>query len=94
MSAQSLNQVLSNWSNTNEMPKVVYTIPNGSNPTGASMNVERKKEIYEVFRKKRKEKKTQNSFVYFKIAQKYNLIIIEDDPYYFLQFQVEFYLIN
>lgn len=52
MSAESLNQVLSNWSNTNLMPKVIYTIPNGSNPTGASMNVERKKDIYQVCRNK------------------------------------------
>ncbi|CAF0911209.1 unnamed protein product [Adineta ricciae] len=68
MSAQSLHEILSNWSDPNTLPRVLYTIPNGSNPTGASMNLERKKEIYAI-------------------AQKYNLIIIEDDPYYFLQFQ-------
>jgi DNA-binding transcriptional MocR family regulator len=48
MSADNLNRTLSNWSNSNNLPKVLYTIPNGSNPTGASMNVERKKDIYTV----------------------------------------------
>ncbi len=48
MNAESLNQILSNWPNTTNLPKVLYTIPNGSNPTGASMNLERKKDIYSV----------------------------------------------
>lgn len=49
------------------IPKVLYTIPNGSNPTGASTTLERKQQV-------------------LNIAKKYNLVIIEDDPYYFLQF--------
>lgn len=49
------------------MPKFLYTIPNGVNPTGASLTAERKRAIY-------------------KIARKYDLLILEDDPYYFLQF--------
>lgn len=48
MNAKYLNQVLSNWSNSNNLPKVLYTIPNGSNPTGASMSLDRKKDIYNV----------------------------------------------
>ena len=48
MSAQSLHETLSNWSDPKTLPRVLYTIPNGSNPTGASMNLERKKEIYAV----------------------------------------------
>jgi len=68
MSARHLEDTLSNWSNKTAMPKALYTIPNGSNPTGVSMTLERKKEIYNI-------------------AQKYNLLIIEDDPYYFLQFK-------
>ncbi|CAF1131483.1 unnamed protein product [Rotaria sp. Silwood1] len=67
MNAENLNNTLSNWSTAKNLPKALYTIPNGSNPTGASMNLERKKAIYEI-------------------AKKYNLLIIEDDPYYFLQF--------
>jgi len=30
------------------MPKFLYTIPNGVNPTGASLTIERKREIYQV----------------------------------------------
>ncbi|CAF1056717.1 unnamed protein product [Adineta steineri] len=68
MSAEYLDNILSNWSDLNTLPRVLYTIPNGSNPTGASMSLERKKDIYNI-------------------AQKYNLLIIEDDPYFFLQFK-------
>ncbi|KAG7273841.1 hypothetical protein CRUP_024863 [Coryphaenoides rupestris] len=45
-------------------PRVLYTIPNGGNPTGASMTTQRKQEL----------------------ARLYDMLIIEDDPYYFLQF--------
>ena len=66
-------------------PRVIYLVPylfptkqtfnemwlmmwcrTGQNPTGASMSLRRRKEIYGV-------------------CQKHNLIIIEDEPYYFLQ---------
>lgn len=42
--------------------KYIYLIPNFQNPTGRTMSLARRKEIY-------------------KIAQKYNLVIYEDDPY-------------
>lgn len=42
--------------------------PTGANPTGVSISLERRKEIY-------------------RIAQDYDLIIFEDDPYYFLSFE-------
>jgi DNA-binding transcriptional MocR family regulator len=48
MNAECLNETLSNWPNLNSFPKAIYTIPNGSNPTGASMNLQRKKDIYSV----------------------------------------------
>jgi kynurenine/2-aminoadipate aminotransferase len=48
MNAEYLNRILSNWSDSNSLPKVLYTIPNGSNPTGASMSLDRKKDIYSV----------------------------------------------
>ncbi|KAM8938665.1 kynurenine/alpha-aminoadipate aminotransferase, mitochondrial [Pelodytes ibericus] len=70
---QALKEVLSRWHPEDaekpekKCPKMLYTIPNGGNPTGASLTTERKLEIY-------------------KLAQQYDLIIIEDDPYYFLQF--------
>lgn len=69
----ALKEVLSRWDpsevhkpNSNA-PKVLYTIPNGGNPTGASMTAQRKQEVYEL-------------------ARQYDMLIIEDDPYYFLQF--------
>ncbi|XP_077333331.1 kynurenine/alpha-aminoadipate aminotransferase, mitochondrial isoform X1 [Lithobates pipiens] len=69
----ALKDILSRWrpeDATNpekNNPKVLYTIPNGGNPTGASLTEERKIEIYQI-------------------AREYDLIIVEDDPYYFLQF--------
>ncbi|XP_016890286.1 kynurenine/alpha-aminoadipate aminotransferase, mitochondrial isoform X2 [Cynoglossus semilaevis] len=69
----ALKDILSRWRPSdlhkpgNDVPKVLYTIPNGGNPTGASMTRERKRDVYEL-------------------AQQYDLLIIEDDPYYFLQF--------
>ncbi|KAM3831267.1 kynurenine/alpha-aminoadipate aminotransferase, mitochondrial isoform 3-T5 [Vipera latastei] len=73
MIPKALKEVLSRWSPEdvkklrNDTPKFLYTIPNGGNPTGASLTTERKKEIYQL-------------------ARQYNFLIIEDDPYYFLQF--------
>ena len=48
MNNEHLNEVLSNWSDVKILPKVLYTTPNGSNPTGASMSLGRKKTIYQV----------------------------------------------
>lgn len=47
--------------------QLLYVNPVGANPTGVSISLERRKEIYQI-------------------ARDYNLIIFEDDPYYFLQF--------
>uniref|UniRef100_A0A3Q3WPA9 Kynurenine/alpha-aminoadipate aminotransferase, mitochondrial n=1 Tax=Mola mola TaxID=94237 RepID=A0A3Q3WPA9_MOLML len=69
----ALKEVLSQWdpSEVHEpsstVPRILYTIPNGGNPTGASMTAQRKQEVYEL-------------------ARQYDMLIIEDDPYYFLQF--------
>ncbi|XP_020495971.2 kynurenine/alpha-aminoadipate aminotransferase, mitochondrial [Labrus bergylta] len=69
----ALKEVLSRWNPSevhkpdSDAPKVLYTIPNGGNPTGASMTAQRKQEVYEL-------------------ARQYDMLIIEDDPYYFLQF--------
>ncbi|XP_056883362.1 kynurenine/alpha-aminoadipate aminotransferase, mitochondrial isoform X1 [Takifugu flavidus] len=73
MIPSALKEILSRWDPlevhkpSSTAPKVLYTIPNGGNPTGASMTTERKQEVY-------------------KLAQQYDMLIIEDDPYYFLQF--------
>ncbi|KAK6323331.1 hypothetical protein J4Q44_G00056700 [Coregonus suidteri] len=73
MIPSGLKEVLSSWDPADvhkphsTVPRVLYTIPNGGNPTGASMTTQRKREVYEL-------------------AREYDLLIIEDDPYYFLQF--------
>ncbi|XP_036916313.1 kynurenine/alpha-aminoadipate aminotransferase, mitochondrial isoform X2 [Sturnira hondurensis] len=70
---ESLKAILSKWrpedskNPKKNTPKFLYTVPNGNNPTGNSLTINRKKEIYEL-------------------ARKYDFLILEDDPYYFLQF--------
>lgn len=69
--AESMDEVLSNWDESARgarKPYVLYTIPTGQNPTGATQSAERRKAIYEV-------------------AQKHDVFIVEDEPYYFLQMQ-------
>jgi len=46
--------------------KVLYVIPTGQNPSGATMPEARRREVYAL-------------------AQRHNLIILEDDPYFHLQ---------
>lgn len=63
-----LENVMSQWHvSDNDIPKLLYLIPNGGNPTGHGLTEDRKRKIYSI-------------------AQKYNLLILEDDPYYYLQF--------
>lgn len=68
----SLDSILNEWdpSVRHGAPKpwLLYTVPTGQNPTGATQSLERRKEIY-------------------RIAQKHDLYIIEDEPYFFLQMQ-------
>lgn len=74
--ADKLENVLNNWPAGTRKPrvilikliiKIIYTVPNGQNPTGSCTTSERKQTIY-------------------KICQEHNLIILEDDPYYYIQF--------
>jgi len=53
----SLSEVLTQWTpggssdqqqKQNPAPKILYTVSNGVNPTGASLTLERKQQIYEV----------------------------------------------
>lgn len=54
MIPEALQEVLSRWdpSEVHEpgstAPRILYTIPNGGNPTGASMTAERKRDVYKV----------------------------------------------
>lgn len=66
-----MDDILSNWDTTARgarKPHLLYTIPTGQNPTGATQSAERRRAIYRV-------------------AQKHDLYILEDDPYYYLQMQ-------
>lgn len=67
---EKLASVLSQWPASKPKPRVLYTIPTGSNPTGASQPLARRQQTYAI-------------------AQEHDLIILEDDPYYFLQFLPE-----
>lgn len=68
---EGMDEILSNWdaaARGARKPYVLYTIPTGQNPTGATQSAERRQAVY-------------------KVAQKHDLIIVEDEPYYFLQMQ-------
>ncbi|GHJ84349.1 hypothetical protein NliqN6_0751 [Naganishia liquefaciens] len=65
---EDLNKVLEEWDEEKRgfrRPRVLYTVPTGQNPTGATMLAERKKIIYNI-------------------CVKYDIIIVEDEPYYAL----------
>ena len=71
MLAESLDDILSNWdveARGARKPFLIYTVPSGQNPTGATQGTARRHAIY-------------------KVAQKHDCYIIEDEPYYFLQMQ-------
>ncbi|KAH8814944.1 aromatic amino acid aminotransferase-like protein [Xylogone sp. PMI_703] len=68
---ESMDEILSNWDEKERgarKPFLLYTVPSGQNPTGATQGFERRKAIYRV-------------------AQKHDVYIIEDEPYYFLQME-------
>lgn len=51
---EHLESVLGGWNESErgkKRPRVLYTIPTGQNPTGATMMAERKKAIYDVCQK-------------------------------------------
>lgn len=67
----AMDQMLSNWDvnvRGGRKPHVLYTVPTGQNPTGATMSADRRRAVY-------------------KVCQKHDIIIVEDEPYYFLQMQ-------
>ena len=69
--ATALDEILSSWDENargSRKPQLLYTIPTGQNPTGATQGEQRRRDVYAV-------------------AQKHDLIILEDDPYYYLQMQ-------
>jgi aromatic amino acid aminotransferase I len=68
---ESMDEILSNWdvqARGARKPRLLYTVPSGQNPTGATQGTARRQALY-------------------KVAQKHDIYIIEDEPYYFLQMQ-------
>ncbi|KAI6785848.1 Aromatic amino acid aminotransferase-like protein [Emericellopsis cladophorae] len=67
---EAMDEMLTKWDASARdgarKPHVLYTVPSGQNPTGATQSAERRRAVYAV-------------------AQKHDLFIIEDEPYYFLQ---------
>jgi aromatic amino acid aminotransferase I len=66
---ESMDKTLTGWdaqARGARKPHVLYTVPSGQNPTGATQGEQRRRDIYEV-------------------AQKHDIYILEDEPYYFLQ---------
>lgn len=76
MIPSELRKLLGKWGYSatkdpnSDIPKCLYMIPTGSNPSGVTITGERRREIYQI-------------------AREYDLIIMEDDPYYFLNFEDE-----
>lgn len=67
----SMDSILANWDEEQRgarKPFLLYTVPTGQNPTGATQSEQRRKDLY-------------------RCAQKHDLYILEDEPYYFLQMQ-------
>jgi aromatic amino acid aminotransferase I len=67
----ALDELLSHWDAVvrgARKPFLLYTVPSGQNPTGATQGAERRKQVYQV-------------------AQKHDVYIVEDEPYYFLQME-------
>ena len=66
---EHMDQILENWAVNRKgcrKPHLLYTVPTGQNPSGATPSLERRHAIYNI-------------------AQKHDLYILEDDPYYYIQ---------
>lgn len=69
MKVDVLEQKLANWNEPEDgkFPKIIYSIPTGANPTGATLTDSRRQKLYDL-------------------CCKYNMILMEDDPYFHLYF--------
>lgn len=67
LDSQSLRKILDSWPPSKPKPKILYTIPYGCNPTGATTSLARRQEVLDI-------------------SRKHNILILEDDPYYFMYF--------
>ena len=52
---ESMDEILSNWNERARggarKPTILYTVPSGQNPTGATQGLQRRRDVYEVCRK-------------------------------------------
>eukprot|EP01100_Stratorugosa_tubuloviscum_P003745 TRINITY_DN1902_c0_g1_i1.p1 TRINITY_DN1902_c0_g1~~TRINITY_DN1902_c0_g1_i1.p1 ORF type:complete len:450 (-),score=189.85 TRINITY_DN1902_c0_g1_i1:54-1403(-) len=62
-----LEERLLNWP-YDKKPKILYLIPTGQNPSGSTLSIERRTQVYDI-------------------ACRFDLLILEDDPYWNLQFR-------
>ncbi|KAH8112713.1 PLP-dependent transferase [Phellopilus nigrolimitatus] len=62
-----LRSVLETWPSSKPLPKFLYTVPYGCNPSGTTASTERRREVLEL-------------------SRKYDFLILEDDPYYYLYY--------
>jgi DNA-binding transcriptional MocR family regulator len=63
-----LRDVLENWDHANgRLPRLLYSVTMGHNPTSGVLSVERRQEIYAL-------------------CSQHDIIIVEDDPYWYLQY--------
>lgn len=63
---EDMEKVLASWDESKgPRPRMLYTVPTGQNPTGATMLADRRREVYAI-------------------CSKYDVVIVEDEPYYCL----------
>ncbi|QRV87153.1 aminotransferase class I and II protein [Ceratobasidium sp. AG-Ba] len=67
LSISHLRSTLESWPVGKRLPKAIYTVPFGCNPSGATTTLERRKGLLEL-------------------AEEYDFLILEDDPYFYLYF--------
>ncbi|KAH7920997.1 PLP-dependent transferase [Leucogyrophana mollusca] len=67
-----MERILSSWDEATQgkRPHVLYTIPCSQNPTGSTLSLERREQIYQI-------------------AREWDIVILEDDPYFFLQYDLD-----
>ncbi|KDQ13584.1 hypothetical protein BOTBODRAFT_33591 [Botryobasidium botryosum FD-172 SS1] len=70
ISASHLKSILDKWPAEKPLPKLLFTVPYGCNPTGATASLQRRLEV-------------------LALARKYNFLILEDDPYFYLYYGPE-----
>ncbi|KAI0751113.1 PLP-dependent transferase [Daedaleopsis nitida] len=78
MRSDELRRLLAEWDESTrgtKRPHVMYTVPVGQNPTGVTMGIDRKKEIYDIC----------VEYGMLNVQRNTDIIIVEDDPYFFLQ---------